>query len=499
MPQVALGAAPIFSAISSLLATTIIGSVTVGSVVFTAALSGASYALQRAAAKKAQRGITSEINKQVVKQALPQARVVYGRALVAGPLFFIERRGDWLYYGIVLADHQIDAVEQIRMGERTVTIDGSGAAASVPYNDGTNIRLYASVRLGSSTQAIDPILAADFPELPSTFRQRGKATVVLKMYQPLNINNDLNRTLYGNSGQPAPLFLIRGRRVYDPRDPSQSIGDAATWKWSNSPSLCAADFQTMPRNKGGGGSPWSDVDLVALAKAANDDMQPVPLKNGGAEPRYTCNGVVDLDGTAPAEIISRILTANMGYRVTSNGKFVFLSGTPRDPVWTLNDHSARGSMTAVLQPALSEVINVVKTTFVSLDRQYQLVEGPELRNATFIANDGAEMPLSLELPFTTSHTTAQRLASIMMLDSRIGKRVSRREDMACILLDAADIVEVESGTISAATGRYVLEQVSASDMPLEFEVTLRGYDPAMFLWNPATQEQDFAIAPPDLG
>lgn len=498
MPPVAAAGAAAYASFSAFLATTIVGSITVGSVLATAALSGASYALQRAAAKKASRGIPSEINKQVVKQALPQARVIYGRALVAGPLFFLERRGDWLYMGITLANHEIDAVEQVRMGERRVSFDSSGAATSVPYNDGATIYLYRSIRLGSDTQAIDPILAADFPELPASFRQRGRATIVLKMYQPLTIPNDLNRLLYGNAGQPAPLFQVRGKKVYDPRDASQSSADPSTWKWSNSPSLCAADFQTMPRLKGGGGTAWSKIDMDALRKAADDDMQPVPLKNGGTEPRYTCNGVVDLDGTAPSEVIQRILTASLGHRVTSNGKYVFLSGVPRDPVWTLNDHSARGSMTAVLQPALSDVVNVVKTTFVSLDREYQLVEGPELRNAAYIAADGAEMPLSVELPFTTSHATAQRIANYLMEDSRNGKRVARSEDLAALLLDAADVVELETGVIAAAAGRYIVEQVSVADMPLEFQVSLKGYDPGAYLWNPATQEQDFTIAPAQL-
>jgi hypothetical protein len=499
MPAVAAGAS-IYAGISTFLATTVVGSVTVGSLLATTALTGASYALQRASAKKAARGsggVDNSIDKQVVKQSLPPARLIYGRALVGGALFLVEREGNYLYYGLLIADHEIDAIEQVRMGDRTVSLAGT-SATSIPYYDGTNTYLFVSVGLGTDAQLIDPILAADFPTLPTTFRQRGVARVVLKMYQPLTISADLNRLLYGNAGQPAPLFLVRGKKVFDPADPSQTEGVPATYKWSDSNSLCAADVTTLPRKRGGGGAAWSEIDLEALALAASHDRTPVPLKSGGTELRYTCNGVVDLTGTPPGEIVQSILTGNHGARVTSNGKFVFLSGVPRVPVWTLNDHSARGSMNAVLETSLSDVVNIVRTTFVSLDRSYQLVEGPELRNDTFITEDGAEMPFSLELPFTTSHSTAQRLANIMMLESRQGRRVSRNEDLAAILLDAGDVVNLESNVLTAANGQYVVEHVGVADTPMEFSVSLRGYSPAIYDWTPATQEQDFAIAPPDL-
>ena len=502
MPDGGLISGPaLFAGISSLMTTSILGITTVGAVLATTALSGTAYLLQKGVAKKAMRGaggITAEADKQIIKQALPMARIIYGSALVGGSLFFAERRGDWLYYGIIIANHEIDGIDQYRMGERLVNFDGSGAASSLPYFTGASTYLYRSFRNGSDTQTIDPLLAADFPELPSTFRQRGRATVVLKMYFPLTISNSLRTELYGNSGQPAPIFRVRGAKVYDPRDPSQSSADKATWKWARSPSLCAANMQTLDRKRGGGGATWDEIDIDALKQAATDDDTPVPLKNGGTEPRYTCDGVINLDGTAPSEQISKIMSANAGFRVTSNGKYVFLSGVPRAPVWTLTDNSARGAMHYVAHAPLDRRINIVKASFVSADREYQVQEGPELRNADFITEDGMEMPIPLELEFTNSHTTVQRLCSIAMLDSRNGRSIARRENIETILLDAADVVNVETGVIPGASGQYIMESIGVSETPMEFDVTMRGYDPSIYLWNPATDEQDFVINPTDL-
>jgi hypothetical protein len=474
------------------------GASAVASLAATAALSGVSYAMNRAAAKKMARGLNAEAEKIVVKEALPQARVIYGRALVGGSLCFAEHIGNWLYYGLMIADHEIDAVEEIRMGDRRMTFDASRAATSVPYYDGTTVYAYCSVRLGGDDQAIDPILDADFEALPSTYRQRGVACVVLKLYYPPSLSNEMKVTLYGNSGQPAPLFLVRGKKVFDPRDPSQSASDPSTWKWSRSASLCAADFQTMPRRRGGGGSDWSEIDLAALRRAADDDDTPVPLKDGGTEPRYACDGIVPLDGTAPSEVVQKILTANMGSRVTSNGQFKFFSGVWRDPVWTLTDNSARGSMNAVLQVPLSERVNIVSTSFISLDRAYQAVQGPELRNTDYITEDGAEMPIPLELPYTTSHTTAQRLAKLVMEESRVARTVSRRENLHAILLDAADVVNLECGVLSACNGIYMIEHIGVADTPLEFDVVMKGTARESYLWTPDTDEQPFTVSPPDL-
>ena len=85
-----------------------------------------------------------------------------------------------------------------------------------------------------------------------------------------------------------------------------------------------------------------------------------------------------------------------------------------------------------------------------------------------------------------------------MQDSRIGRRVKRRENLHAILFDAADILNLETNVMTAMNGQYMIDQIEVSESPIEFDVSFKGYDPSVYQWNPATDEQDFTIAPASL-
>ena len=78
-----------------------------------------------------------------------------------------------------------------------------------------------SFRNGTRTQAIDPILAAQFPELGAGFRQRGVATLVVEADWGADL--DEYQLLWGSLGRPNPTLILRGVPVYDPRDPTQFL------------------------------------------------------------------------------------------------------------------------------------------------------------------------------------------------------------------------------------------------------------------------------------
>ncbi len=494
MPPVIAAVPAAFAAFSAFTATTIIGSITVGSILTSVALSGASYLAQKLLAPKAQSGASSavsEISKQTVKQGLPTARIIYGRALVGGALFFIERRGDWLYYGMALNNGEIDSIEEIRIGNRRVSFDALGAANSSPYVG----YVFRSIRNGTDDQLIDPILDVDFTELPDSFRQRGVASIVLKFYQPIGIADALNVELYGQSRQPTPLLLIKGSKVFDPRDTTQLLADKATWKWSKTPSLCAAHFQTLPAVDGGGGTSWAQIDLGELIEAANADESPVGLKAGGSQKRYTCNGVVALDGTAPDTVVQSLLTANMGQRITSGNIYKFRSGVPREMVWTIDENSCRGDFSFRNGVPRRDKINAVSASFASTEREYQVQETTAIRNLSYISIDDIDLPGAVDLPFTNNAPTAQRIAKILMEKSRVPKTVSRKEDLCAMFFDAGDVINLESEIFPMATGLYEIQEVGQTDNALEYEVTLTGYDPRIYDWNPAVDERDFTLSP----
>ena len=474
----------------SFFATPIIGGLTVGGLVTTVALSGASYVVNKALAPKVKGLGIDEGQKSTIQQAVPSQRLIYGRALVGGPIFFYECKPPYLYIGIVLASHEIDAVEKIQINGKEVLFDGTGAAATVNFVNGTTPYVYRSVRLGTDSQAIDPILAADFPELPSTFRQRGHATVVLKCYYGSGADD---HEKYWGSGAPQFLFLVRGMKVFDPTDPSQLVDTPSTWQWSNKASLCQAHYLTYAK---GCARPWSAVDIDALAEAARADYESVTLASGEVEARYTVNGVVDLSAD-PFETMQNLLTANLGRLIWREGVYVFRSGVPRDPVWTLNDDTARGDMTVRKDRDRAGLINVVRTVFVAKDREYQTANGPVLRNATYVTEDGQEHEMTLTLPFTDSHTMAQRIGKAVMERSRLGKLVTRRESIDAMRLNAGDIVNIEVGFLPVLGGTFEVNACKLNHETFEIEIEAEEYDDSIYAWSTA-DEQAFTIAPVEL-
>lgn len=492
MPALAAGGA--YAAAVAFFATPVIGGITVGSIAATAALSGASYLLSAALAPQAPKAAQDQGQKLTVQQAVPIQRLIYGRALVGGPLFFYECKPPYLYLGIVLCSHEIDSVEEVRIGDITVVLDGDGNAINAKFHTATRSLLKVSIRTGTATQAIDPILAADFPELSSTFCQKGHATAVLR----LDYNGDSDpaqsakqHEQYWGSGSPKPYFLVKGMKVYNPRRASHSASDPTTWEWSDNASLCLAHYLTYAK---GCNRSWGQIDIDALAAAADDDDEQMFLLDGTYESRYSINGVVDT-ASEPAQVVLDMLTANLGRLIWRDGVYGLYSGVRRDPVWTLTDDSARGPMDVRYSRPRRELVNLVRTVFTSPEREYQTANGPVLRNDAYVTADGEEHEITITLPYTATHTRAQRIAKATLERARLGKLVTRRESIEALRLSAADVINLQSNFLPSLTMVAEINALKLAADTLEIEIEAEEFSNGIYDWSAADDEQAFTIQP----
>lgn len=485
MPPLAAGLAP-------LLGTTIFGSLTIGGLLTTVAISGASFLLNSLLAPKPQSSgtFTDQGLKVISRDPVPAQRLIIGRALVGGSLFFLEVKPPYMYYGIIIASHEIAAVEDIRLGNVNVHVDNNGFATAAPYKDATQSYVQFSVRLGTDNQVIDPILAADFPELPSTFRQRGHATVVCKFdYGGTAVQHE---KVWGSS-QPTPLFLVKGAKFYDPRKPTHAVDDPTTWEWTDNASLCQAGWLT---HRKGGRRSWDQIDVESLKVAANNDDIAVALKAGGSEKQWTVNGAILLT-EEPFDIINNLLTANLGSLVWHDGKYGFISGGPKFQSWTLNDNSVRGDISVRYDRPRRDLVNTVDTVFTAPDREYQLANGPTITNAAYLADDGEEHRITVRLNFTASHTRAQRIAKVLLESARKGKLITTTHGIDALRLSASDIINIESGVISEIDGIYRVMGMKLNEN-FEWEISAEQWDNDTWLWSPSTDEQPFTLAPVEI-
>ncbi|MEO1750006.1 MAG: hypothetical protein AAFR27_15575, partial [Pseudomonadota bacterium] len=186
---------------------------------------------------------------QVVRQSIPAQRLLLGTPTTAGALFFAKGDPPYTWYGYVLAAHKTDGLDSLFINNERVFLDADGLATSTPFKDGDNVYIEASFRNGDINQAIDPIIARDFPDMPTTFRQRGHTTLVVKRTHgfggDINAKNEDHRRVFGDTGQFDPLVRLRGALVFDPRKAGHVLSDESTWSHSENAALCFARALTF--------------------------------------------------------------------------------------------------------------------------------------------------------------------------------------------------------------------------------------------------------------
>lgn len=155
---------------------------------------------------------------ETVAAAGAPVRIIYGRDLI-GPQIAAVANDILLYLLGIWGEGEIDSIEQIRI---------NGKTPEAPVT--------ATHYLGTSTQGVDPTLAAAIAGYSDTLRGtvNGRAvSLAYSVFQVMPSESD---------GFPRMTAVIKGRKLYDPREPGHDLEDPSTWAWSDNPALALADF-----------------------------------------------------------------------------------------------------------------------------------------------------------------------------------------------------------------------------------------------------------------
>lgn len=461
----------------------------VGGFLLTVALTGAQLAF---AARRPKAPVLDQSQKQNIRADVVAQRRVYGQVQAGGAVFYYEARRPYVYVGYAYNVGRVSGFTGFKINGKSVRIGVDGRAIDAPFfRTNGEVWLNVSMRFGADDQAIDPLLAADFPGLPASFRQRGTATAVFRAHY--GNNRDDHDALYGNGAGFEPLVILRGALVYDPRDPSQQRDNPVTWKWSDTASLIIADFLRDPKF---GRVPPDRIDWESVAESARRDEESVALATGGWQKRYAINGVVDTS-QAPEEVLRTMLTANRGRVAMTGSKVRILSGgVRRDPVMTIHDGVVIGAVECRSAAPRSQLVNRVRTEFIAPDREWSTANGPVYDRPDLQEQDGAIYEQSLQLPFVADHRQAQRLAKAFLLDARYGRYVTVQCSRRVVRLEAGDVVRVDLTWLPAAAGLYTVEKAEFSNDFQSIALTLSEFSPDIEDgWNPQEDEQPFEITP----
>ncbi|MDX0318908.1 hypothetical protein GOC38_14800 [Sinorhizobium meliloti] len=271
-----------------------------------------------------------EDGRSPLNQAIPFRTYAVGRTRLAGARMMWEAVGSNLYSVQAIAGHRIKSFNRFYLNDDEVTVVDNVVTPLTTggrYGAGSaNVRIYT--RLGATPETpyaeIVSALGAD-GIWTNAHRGDGQASLAMRAH---NADAQDQQTAFPY-GAPSPSVEIDGAYCWDFRDPAQSPTDPNTWTWTrNSAVICAWH---LCFNEFGFGLDYTKallpvIDLWKEEADVCDEL--VPLKGGGTERRYECNGW-DTTENGPKSGLNAILSTCDGHlvargdgaRILTVGKF----------------------------------------------------------------------------------------------------------------------------------------------------------------------------------
>lgn len=419
-----------------------------------------------------------------VREPVAPRELVYGRARKGGTIIYIGTRNQNQYLDlvIVLAAHRVKKIGAIYFDGELAIADGS------VYASGRWGNFLAGVEraTGDDNQTAFPGFAAFEPLWTANHRLRGCAAIRVTM--------TWNQDAFPR-GIPNITADIEGKDdVLDPRSGMRG--------YSENPALCLADYMSLVSFGIGAqiGAPDGTAEATLIA-SANVCDETVARVGGGAEPRYSCNGVVSL-ALSPKAIIEAMLTSMAGTCGWQGGQWHIYAGAYRIPVDTLTaDDVASGGMVLQTRVSRSENFNAVRGQFVSPENDWQQDDFPAYASAVYLAEDGGEQIWrDIALPFTISASMAQRLAKIALERNRRQMSIGLTGKLSAWRITVGDTVNVTYDRWGMAAKPFDVQGVSLTlqtegDTPrMVPDIQLRETSPLIYDWT-ASEFQIYQAAP----
>lgn len=398
--------------------------------------------------------------------ALPH-QIVYGETRLGGVIFYqtltdkgtppSEETNEYYHMCIAFAAHEIEQFTTIYIDDEAATIDANGNVTA-PSRWAGNIRI--KEHLGSPDQQADPDMVSEIAEWTSDHRARG----IAYLYCRFDYSSDFV------NGVPTITALVKGRKVYDPREADHDPADPSTWAWSENPALCVRDYLMADF----GLEESSDlIDDTAVAAAADDCDEEL---TSPTRTRYTCNGAFLLD-SSPESIVRSLLSSMGGLLYFTNGKWGMQAAVAPTTVCELNEDDLRGSLRISTRQSRRDTYNTVTGVYRGAATEYVEADYGEVTDETYRDEDGGvRIATDLPLIFTDTEEMAQRLAQIALQKHRKQITVTGRWGLKALQLRVGDRVTVtdEYAGFSSKLFEVVDWKFSLSDqMDIQIAMILR--------------------------
>lgn len=478
-------------------------------------------------------------------------RIIYGEMKVSGmnviPPWTSGDGNKNLHQVLAIAGHECTGIDTVyfhkteiadaAIGPVTGTVT-DGEILSGTFEEKAWVRRY----LGTDDQTADFILDDTFSS-DWTSNHRGRSVA----YAALTY--ELDDEVYKN-GKPEVSFLVRGKKVYDPRLDTATVGAFAPGAWagfadgawavlsgasapggdptdmafiaySNNPALCLADYLLDSQIGLGEDATRIDWDLVVAAANICEEQVAIPPTSSPTvtQNRYTCNVAlfVAIDDEERRENLKILCEAMMGHLVYRGGKWRMYAGAAASSTFALTEDDLVGKCTIRTETASNDKYNYVRGQLVDSAREYQLSEFEPRSNSSYESEDGGGVavryPREIVCLACTNQYEAQRNALIVLKRSRMKRQVSGLWGMTAFKIRPWDVGTLTiaelgwteqlvrcikwqfnpDGTIDAT---FIEEQNDVWDDPAVGDYTVPnvggGPQPGVFTPDPPT---DFTVTP----
>ena len=478
------------------------------------------FALSYAAAKKAQKAAKKAaesfagvlVNKESNVEQIP---VIYGTRRVGGTRVFVSAEGGdknkYLYIALVLAEGEVEDIDDILIDDFSLT---GGKYGQLRVRDFSNAKvwdggpdeqfadlIYIEAHKGKPFQPASGILQGA-AKWTSNHRLQGVSYLAVR----LRWNEDIF------SGMPQITAVVKGRKIYDPRD--------GQTRYSDNPALCLLDYLKDPLY--GKGLPNSVLDLSAFSDAATyceqtvveaavvpepntpifvqnfnlfgqawiDEVQQAQGPTTTQEQLFRCNMVLNT-GKKLFENVNTMLLGMRGFLPYVNGKYTLRidrSVEFTDDDLTLSPDDIIGGI-SIADVSKNERFNRVICTFPNPKGEWQPDEAiwPEPDGAEsnlYLEQDGELLVDEIELETITSYYAARDFARILTLRSRNALRCNIKSNSRAINAVAGDVINVVHPTPGWTAGKlFQIEQIGLN-YDGTCDLSLLEYDPSVYSYEP---------------
>jgi len=437
------------------------------------------------------------LNKQSNDASIP---IVYGERLIGGTRVFLDSGGgttnQYLYMAIVIAEGEINSIEEIRIDEKVVTWASS-------LSDGTEVEVNSSdANFYKADPTVEGSSAESLIRVEPHFGTDGQsASSLLSTLSNWGSNHKLSGLCYlalrfkwnqdAFTGIPKVQAKIKGKKVktYNASLVEQSAS------YQTNPAWCLLDYLTNERY--GKGLSISDINLQTFYDASLIcETQVTPYSGGSDINIFDTNSVIDTSRKI-IENVRELVKGCRGYLPYSSGKYSLIIETTGTASITLTEDDIIGGY-SLSSPNKNDKYNRVIVSFVNPDRNFQVdeVQFPPIddsglpsadQHATMKSADGG---ILLEGRFDfktiTSPYQAEEMAEIILRRSREALTLSINVSFDAYDLAVGDIVAITHSSLGFSAKNFrVLEVTFNEDYTIG--LTLIEHQDSHYTWATKTQ------------